>query len=109
MEMYVDKMPKDCWHCPCFRDNIDFPCGLGDGVKDYYLDEIDGGECPLKSIAEHDKQVRKEVCEEIRKTIFEYLGASSMEELDKLSLFASTLTYDVVTDKLDEIEGETNG
>ena len=42
------------------------------------------------SLADYTKQVRKEVCEEIRKTLFEFL-----------------LTYDVITDKIDQIQGET--
>ena len=66
MKVYVSELPKNCFECPCFRNDIDFPCGLSDGTKDYFLDDIDGGECPLKSLVEHDKQVRKEVCEEIK-------------------------------------------
>lgn len=69
MKVYVDELPKECFECPCFRNDIDFPCGLSDGTKDYFLDEIDGGECPLKSLAEYTKQVRKEVCQEIRKFV----------------------------------------
>ena len=42
-----------------------------------------------QSLSDHDKQVRKEVCEEIRKILFEFF-----------------LTYDVITDKLDQIQGE---
>ena len=57
-----------------------------------------------KLITEHDKQVRKEICDEIRKTIFEYLKVKSMNELKNLTLLDSTLTYDVITDKLNEIE-----
>lgn len=50
-------------------------------------------ECELMEkteLSDYIKQVRKEVCEEIRKTLFEFL-----------------LTYDVITDKLDQIQGET--
>ena len=59
-----------------------------------------------QQLADYTKQVRKEVCEEIRKTLFEYLKVNSMEELENLSLLDSTLTYDVITDKLDQIQGE---
>ena len=45
----------------------------------------------VHSLADYTKQVRKEVCEEIRKTLFEFL-----------------LTYDVITDKLDQIQGKQN-
>ena len=66
MKVYVDKLPKECFECPCFRNDIEFPCGLSDGTDDYFLDELDGGNCPLQTIADHDKEVRKQVCDEIR-------------------------------------------
>lgn len=55
MEIYVDELPKNCFECPCFKNDIEFPCGLSDGTKDYFLDEIDGGECPLKLISDYKK------------------------------------------------------
>ena len=66
MKVYVDELPKECWDCPCFRNDTDFSCGLSDGTKDYFLDEIDGGECPLKSLKDHDKQLRSQICEDIK-------------------------------------------
>lgn len=63
MKVYVDELPKECFGCPCFRNDIEFPCGLSDGTNDYFLDEIDGGNCPLQTIADHDKEVRKQVCD----------------------------------------------
>lgn len=66
MEMFIKgEMPKSCWNCPCFRNDLEQGCGLDDEGKDYFLDEIDGGECPLKSLAEHDKSV----CEKIKQGI----------------------------------------
>ncbi len=65
-KIWVEKIPKNCWECPCFRDDIDFPCGLSDGIQDYFKDEIDGGKCPLHSIKAHDRELVKEVCEKIR-------------------------------------------
>ena len=56
------------------------------GLYVYGKDKIE-----VLSLSAHDKQVRKEVCEEIRKTLFEFL-----------------LTYDVITDKLDQIQGKQN-
>ena len=56
------------------------------GLYVYGKDKIE-----VQSLSNHDKQVRKEVCEEIRKTLFEFL-----------------LTYDVITDKLDQIQGKQN-
>ena len=71
------------------------------GLYVYGKDKIE-----VLSLSAHDKQVRKEVCEEIKKTLFEYLKVNSMEELENLSLLDSTLTYDVITDKLDQLQGE---
>ncbi len=62
MELYVKgELPKSCWECPCFRNDLEQGCGLDDEGKDYFLDEIDGGECPLKSLAEHDGCICKRI------------------------------------------------
>lgn len=66
MEVYVDKKPKSCWECPCFQMNIEQSCGLDNEDKGFYLDEIEGDNCPLKLIkdycsgAENDMAVNKE-------------------------------------------------
>lgn len=71
MTIYVDELPKNCKDCKfqCFGEclngadilNCDYSsmkCHLKRGkVKD----------CPLQSLAEYTKQVRKEVCEQIYK------------------------------------------
>lgn len=66
-KIWVEKIPKNCWECPCFRDDIDFPCGLSDGIQDYFKDEIDGGKCPLHSIKAHDRELVRQVCMRILK------------------------------------------
>ena len=68
-KVYVDELPKSCWECPCFKNDLEFPCGLSDGTQDYFKDEIDGENCPLKSIKTHDRALVKEVCEKIRKEL----------------------------------------
>lgn len=72
-KIWVEKIPKNCWECPCFRDDIDFPCGLSDGIQDYFKDEIDGGKCPLLSIKAHDRELIRQVCEKIRKSSYDIL------------------------------------
>lgn len=64
-KVWVEKMPESCWECPCFRDDIDFPCGLSDGIQDYFKHEIDGENCPLQSIKVFKRDFVKEVCEKI--------------------------------------------
>lgn len=60
MKIYVDKLPKSCWECPCLKSDIEQGCGLDDEYKDYFLDEIDGGECPLHTVEEvqNEKAIR---------------------------------------------------
>lgn len=64
--MYTTKKPKNCWECPCFRFNdCDAPCGLDFNEEGFFLDEIDGGKCPLKTVAELKKQIRKDFSDSI--------------------------------------------
>lgn len=78
-KVYVDELPKSCWECPCFKNNLEFPCSLSDGTQDYFKDEIDGENCPLKSIKTHDRELVKEVCEKIRKN---YSKFDSYDDFD---------------------------
>lgn len=52
MKVYVDELPKDCFECPCFRNNIENCCGLDDGTKDYHK-FIEDSNCPLNLRGEH--------------------------------------------------------
>lgn len=56
-------------------------------------------------IGYHDgvKMGMQTIIQEVEKEIFNYLKVTSREELENLSLLDSTMTYDVVTDKLDEL------
>lgn len=72
MELYTNKMPKNCWECPCFNMNDEQPCRLAeDDDKCYYRgdDEPEDAVCPLKSLAAHDVEVTKQVCKDITKNI----------------------------------------
>lgn len=77
MKVYVDEMPKDCLDCP-FCQDIKVNAGMdrllfckankGKAIKNI---EKSFDKCIVKnefqSLADYTKQVRKEVCEEIRK------------------------------------------
>ena len=63
MRIYVDELPKDCIDCPC---ESEYYCNLlNEDVGCCKYGEIHK-DCPLQSLADYTKQVRKEVCEEIR-------------------------------------------
>lgn len=50
------------------------------------------------------KESVKEFAEKLKESIFDYFGVKTIEEArQELSLIASTLTYDVVIDRIDEL------
>ena len=59
MKVYVSELPKSCESCPfylknhCVIDNISFHCPLEEGT------------IKVLSLAEHDKQVRKETIDDL--------------------------------------------
>ena len=99
MKIYVDELPKSCVNCDFgYANNF---CEL-----DYDLDlrEFDKNQkhtkCPLQSLADHDKQVRKEVCEKVLLIIDEKFNCCGYieEKFDDIKRYV-----------LDQIQGETNG
>ena len=56
-----------------------------------------------QSLADYTKQVRKEVCEKIKKQIFIHFNVKNMEEYENLSLIDSLVTADAVIEMLDTI------
>ena len=58
MRIYVDELPKDCIDCPC---ESEYYCNLlNEDVGCCKWGEIHKN-CPLQSLADYTKQVRKEV------------------------------------------------
>lgn len=81
MKVYVSELPKSCseceWftpnHCSknvrnfCLLERMPF-CNTQEErqtIRGQHKDSLSDFDCPLHSIADHTKQVRKEVCEEI--------------------------------------------
>ena len=54
-------------------------------------------------LKDNAKQVRKEVCEKIKKQIFNHFNVKNMEEYENLSLIDSLFTADAVIEMLDTI------
>ena len=64
MKVYVSELPKDCIDCPC---ESEYYCNLlNEDIGFLKWGEIHKN-CPLQSISDYTKQVRKEVCEEVYK------------------------------------------
>lgn len=94
MKVYVDRMPKGCVNCPCCSISKSKPEYVEDW--DYlYCNPLKQGmrwkpqqrlrlkDCPLRSLSEHTKQVRKEVCEKfVEEFMIEYtMGNESVEDI----------------------------
>ena len=63
MKVYVSKRPNSCKECQfCDTDN-----GLCEMLGQYFRDGYDYTDCPLQSLADYTKQVRKEVLEQVYK------------------------------------------
>ena len=110
MKVYVDELPKSCWEC-IFADNQKGYCDLQETRILRQFTKRDIG-CPLQSLAEHDKQVRKEVYEEIREE-FEPNNATNIDEKICTPINDSTLIAvgfksckKRLFEKLDKIQGE---
>lgn len=66
MKVYVSEMPKGCLTCPYIVDKGDYDlCSIKDYVIDDAFKYVDKRKksCPLLSLSDHTKQVRKEVCD----------------------------------------------
>ncbi len=64
MKIYVDELPKDCIDCPC---ESEYYCNLlNEDVGCCKWGEIHKN-CPLQSLTDYTKQVRKEVLDIIDK------------------------------------------
>lgn len=113
MKVYVSKLPKDCIECPFCQDIKVNACmdrllfckaNKGKAIKNIGK-SFD--KCIVKnefqSISDYTKQVRKEVCEKIKKQIFNHFNVRNMEEYENLSLIDSLFTADVVIEMLDTI------
>ena len=98
MKVYVDELPKSCLNCVCFN-KINGRCQLDNLYMDTDLEPI---ECPLQSLADYTKQVRKEVVQEIKGSIkdLEFIGIEDYVQRN----IKNSVIYEI-----DQIQGETNG
>ena len=62
MKVYVDELPEDCIECPCESENY---CNLMNEYVDCILCEKRHQDCPLQSLADYTKQVRKELIDKL--------------------------------------------
>lgn len=95
MKVYVDELPKD--DCPCNRDGR---CRLlQEGCYVCYFEMEKNENCPLQSLADYTKQVRKDTFDKI-----------NSEYAKRLSAFIGTkISVSTAITKLDEVLDQIQG
>ena len=107
MKIYVDgELPKECFDCPCFRNDIEMCCGLDDGTKDYH-NFVEDSNCPLETTQSLKQQVREEVVEEIKKFANSIFTRYEKRELDDVA-YGEILCCNVLIKKLGCVKRENN-
>lgn len=101
MKLYVDELPKKCEDCPFYKLNIYVDVyGYQTNSHECVLDgSMLTNSCPLQSLTDYTKQVRKEVCEEIR---------NKLKENGLLYTWKGEPKYKTMEELLDQIQGEGN-
>lgn len=109
MKVYVDELPKSCAKCDrfCLDEKGRFRCILN-SMPDYRSQEEKENnrrnDCPLQSLADHDKQVRKEVCEWIQA---EFEDKAKYSTYFDESGYEINLTEELFLEILEKAQGET--
>lgn len=104
MKVYVDELPKNCYDCPC----MDYHEGVCQVTNQSLCFNYGENHCPLQSLSDYTKQVRKEVCEEIKDLAGNYFELPYCDNCGE-TLFALSdvvLTGSDLTEILDQIQGE---
>ena len=110
MKVYVDELPKSCRDCPCMEsDGYGFyTCLLYYKKHEMLLDCEDykedsrPNECLLQSLSDYTKQVRKEVVQEIRKKLPDFIYNFQEPETPRTKV----VELEDIKYILDQIQGE---
>ena len=91
MEYFVDEMPRDCASCEHYHMNCADGYSCSKLRKEIHPNFSEGigyrhQDCPLQSLADYTKQVRKEVCEKIKEQIFNHFNVKNMETGETVSV-----------------------
>ena len=120
MEYFVDEMPRDCASCKHYHMNCADGYSCSKLKKEIHPNFSEGigyrhQDCPLQSLTDYTKQVRKEVCEEIRKWCnrnFNWVGdGTGYDGQDYNETIGSNNTINKLRELLDQLQdkGEQHG
>lgn len=76
MEYFVDEMPRDCASCKHYHMNCADGYSCSKLRKEIHPNFSEGigyrhQDCPLQSLSDYTKQVKKQVCEKIREFAYD--------------------------------------
>ena len=105
MEYFVDEMPRDCASCKHYHMNCADGYSCSKLRKEIHPNFSEGigyrhQDCPLQSLADYTKQVRKEVVEGIK----ERLKKANLEIMSPIDLYSYSDNFLYQVEK--EIKGE---
>ena len=100
MKAYVDELPNLCCYCKFYYGNSQGAVCRLNGILTNHNETLGQMKrcCPLQSLADHDKQVRREVCEKINAELY-----------NKMVLYNKKLEYSDIALILNQLQGEDNG
>ena len=113
MEYFVDEMPRDCASCKHYHMNCADGCSCSKLRKEIHPNFSEGigyrhQDCPLQSLADYTKQVRNEVCVEIKDLAGDYFELSYCDNCGETNNDDVVLTGNDLTEILDQIQGKQN-
>lgn len=111
MEYFVDEMPRDCASCKHYHMNCADGYSCSKLRKEIHPNFSEGigyrhQDCPLQSLADHDKQVREEVVEEIKEKFNDTIKHHFCPNPSSVDFI--TLCISEVEEFLDQVKGKNN-
>lgn len=104
MTIYVNELPKSCGDCVfCKQTEYCYYCDKLHTKLDYIDKDKD---CPLQSLTDYTKQVRKEVVQEIKDLAGDYFELPICYNCGEASNDDVVLTGNDLTEILDQIQAE---
>ena len=105
MEYFVDEMPRDCASCKHYHMNCADGYSCSKLRKEIHPNFSEGigyrhQDCPLQSLADYTKQVRKELCDDFKSR---FLATCQIEKVCDTASFS----LEVLNRILDQLQGET--
>lgn len=106
MKAYVDELPENCLKC-IFADNQKGYCDLLETriLRQFTIRAIG---CPLQSLSDYTKQVRKEVIKEIKENMNKFGRKNIYNNNGDVVGVLEALSINEIIKILDQLQGENN-